>query len=102
MTPPNAPPALVAHPPETLAGWYALHQIFSIDRSATRRVESTRSGPETPRLGNSSEGWTAFVRLIGSRAHVMAMHFRPTLDAIGDAQRELECSGITRGMTLEY
>jgi len=96
MSPPNAP---VAHPPETLEGWYALHQIFSIDASDTRkRVQSTHE-LATPRDG---EGWSAFVRLIGSRSQVMAMHFRSTLDAIGDAQRELECSGITSGMTLDY
>lgn len=34
-------------------------------------------------------GWSAVVPLIGSRADVMMLHFRPTLDDIGAAQRIL-------------
>jgi len=34
-------------------------------------------------------GWSAVVGLIGSAADVMFVHFRPTLDAIGDAERRL-------------
>src|SRR4051794_35105944 len=86
---PSGAPA--AHPPETLEGWYVLHQVYSIDASIhERRVESTRV-LKTPADG---EGWSAFVKLIGSRAHVMAMHLRPTLDAVGDAQRDLAQSGV--------
>jgi chlorite dismutase len=42
------------------------------------------------------------VQLIGSRADLMALHFRPTLDAIGEAQRALTESGAARGLRLEY
>jgi len=95
--PPPAPPGPVAHPPETLEGWYVLHQIFSLPQKAsTGRVDSTHE------FGAPNEGWSAFVRLIGSRSAVMAMHFRPTLDGIGSAQRELEQSGIMRDFTLDY
>jgi hydrogen peroxide-dependent heme synthase len=34
-------------------------------------------------------GWSAVVGLIGSRADVMFVHFRPTLDALGAAERRL-------------
>ena len=34
-------------------------------------------------------GWSAVVPLIGSRADVMMLHFRPTLDDLGAAQRIL-------------
>ncbi|MDB4873837.1 MAG: Chlorite dismutase [Gemmatimonadetes bacterium] len=75
-----------AHPPETLEGWYALHQIFSIDRTALGdarrpRVESTQASLATP-----DAGWSAAARLIGSTADIMVVHFRPTLDEIGQAQ----------------
>ncbi len=40
---------------------------------------------ETPDGG----GWSAVVPLIGSSADVMLMHFRPTLDDIGVAQRQV-------------
>src|ERR1700742_3495456 len=80
-----------SHPPETLEGWYVLHQIFSVvpgtgKDSTPPRVDSTRV-PSI--LGDESEGWSAFVRLIGSKSDYMAMHFRSTLDAIGVAQYRL-------------
>lgn len=92
---PSSPPA--AHPPETLEGWYALHQIFSVaDGDTLPRVDSTQLQPA------DGQGWTAFARLIGSRAQLMVMHFRPTLDAIGDAQRALAQQPSMRDVRLEY
>jgi chlorite dismutase len=85
-----------AHPPETLEGWYVLHQIFSLDSSALPpRVEATR-------LPGAATGWSAVAQLIGSRAHVMVLHFRPTLDAVGDAQREWSALPIAKSLRLEY
>ena len=86
-----------AHPPETTEGWYAFHQILAFDRAALRvlwRDERTRlrvdaeaalDAAATPSKG----GWSAVVPLIGSRADVMLVHFRPTLDGIADVQRSL-------------
>ena len=86
-----------AHPPETTEGWYAFHQILSFDRSALRalwRDERTRlrvdaetalDAASTPARG----GWSAVVPLIGSRADVMLVHFRPTLDGIAHVQHSL-------------
>jgi chlorite dismutase len=88
----------VAHPPETLEGWYALHQIFSIDRHAAPVRGSRNFGG----LAKPAEGWSAVARLIGSKSSIMAMHFRPTLDALGDAQRELDRQPIMSGLRLEY
>ena len=48
---------------------------------AARAIERMRA-PE-------GGGWTLVVPLVGSRADVMFVHVRPTLDAIGDAQRAL-------------
>jgi chlorite dismutase len=86
-----------AHPPETTEGWYALHQIFATDRPALRalapealpalrrQAESVLSSLAAPAGG----GWSAVVPLIGSAADLMLVHFRPTLDEIGAAQRAL-------------
>jgi len=86
-----------AHPPETLEGWYVHHQLFSIDRAAMRamvavpgsslREEAERALDEI--VGRTGDGWTAVVPLVGSRADVMFVHVRPTLDEIGEAQRAL-------------
>jgi peroxiredoxin len=94
MESPRSAPRAV--PPESLEGWYALHQVFSVDRQAAaafkgatsaasaQQVESTQADGEA-----SQQGWTAFAQLIGSGADLMAVHFRPSLDEIGEAQRSL-------------
>ena len=86
-----------AHPPETTEGWYAFHQILAFDRAALRALsadertrlcldaETALDAAATPARG----GWSAVVPLIGSRADVMLVHFRPTLDGIADVQRSL-------------
>lgn len=86
-----------AHPPETAEGWYAFHQILSWDRPALRTLgaesvatlrreaERTLDALAAPAGG----GWSAVVPLIGSKADVMLVHFRPTLDDIGAVQRAL-------------
>lgn len=91
----------VAQPPETLEGWYALHQIFRIDREraaevgtpggATSAVFAARDGaePGTAAPGSAERGWSEAVALIGSTSDVLFMHFRPTLDDILAVQRDL-------------
>jgi peroxiredoxin len=86
-----------ALPPETTEGWYAFHQLLAWDRPALRAIppeslptlrqqaERVLTALATPASG----GWSAVVPLIGSRADVMLIHFRPTLDDIGVAQCEL-------------
>ena len=81
--------------PETIEGWYALHQIFAVDRAALRAktdadLETIKREAATAlnELANpSSGGWTAFAPLVGSLGDLMVMHLRPTLDDLGEAQR---------------
>lgn len=92
---PSEPPR--AYPPETTEGWYAFHQILAFDRAALRAVPRearVRLRDEAERAldaaaSPASGGWTAVVPLVGSRADVMLVHFRPTFDDIGVAQRSL-------------
>ena len=86
----------IAHPPETLEGWYALHQLFRVDRamlreSADDRVDELMAGMAHTlgRVALADEGWSAVVALVGSEADVMLVHFRPTLDELGQVQREV-------------
>ncbi len=97
--------APAAVPPETLEGWYALHQVFRVQRPALRRLRADEridiresaltilSAIVTPtNAGDGTRsGWSAVVDLTGSVADVMVVHFRPTLDAIRAAQRQLAC-----------
>src|ERR1700741_3198637 len=92
----------IAHPPETLEGWHALHQIFRFPRSKpdakrlAQLVKNTRAslGSSPPNIKSQEKpsgrpGWTCFVRLIGSTGDLMVIHFRDSLDAIGDAEEAL-------------
>lgn len=105
-------PSTTAHPPETLEGWFALHQIFRINRQAldarpdvlarmgesagaalrlddSGRSTSSARGKKTSKAATQRSGWSCFVRLIGSSSDLMVIHFRDSLDAIGVAQDAL-------------
>jgi hydrogen peroxide-dependent heme synthase len=89
-----APTPVVTVAP-TLDGWYAHHQLFTIDRAAlralgaeARRTLAERAAAALGQLARPDDGgWSAPVQLIGATAELMVVHFRPTLDALGDAQR---------------
>jgi peroxiredoxin len=91
----------IAQPPETLEGWYALHQIFSIDRARAGDLAGASSDVFAP-AGAHEGGWSEAVALIGSTSDVLFMHFRPTLDAILDAQRALAREPWMRALTPTY
>ena len=100
----------IAYPAETAEGWYALHQMFSIDRAALRAlpVESRHAlmDKATQALdkltAHEGDGWSAVVPLVGSRADVMFVHFRPTLEEIGEAQRRLARTALFDALLPAY
>ena len=69
MTPESAPRA---HPPETLEGWFALHQVFSTEPSQAADTDRLRSAASKI-LNSSAGGWSALAALIGSRADLLAV-----------------------------
>src|SRR5438270_12207934 len=107
----------VAHPPETLEGWYALHQIFRFTKdkpTPTRLTRLARSAIAAIRPGGSGRtkarrksggytlGWSCVVRLIGSTSDLRAIHFGQTLDAIGSTQAALATSELAKAATVTY
>ncbi len=98
--------------PETLEGWYVLHQAFALDRAALRalpaaeRLAIAHEFTETMTalaVGDGAHGWSALVSLVGSRADVLVMHYRPTLDELGEAQRQLAAARLSDHLTpVEY
>lgn len=81
--------------PETLEGWYVLHQAFALDRAAVRELSAHEFDAAAAEFttvmhelaaGDAEQGWSVLVPLVGSKADVMVMHLRPTLDALGQAQ----------------
>jgi chlorite dismutase len=99
-----------AYPAETVEGWYALHQMLGVDRSALRALEperlsgALRSAAATlDALAAPAEGgWSAVVPLVGSRADVMLVHLRPTLDALGAIQARLRCLSLFDALKMVY
>src|ERR1700674_1597109 len=110
----------IAHPPATLEGWYALHQIFRISgkRLVPREFErmikgakaklggaSKRSSAMSPKRkgkGDLAAGWSCFVSLVGSTSDLMVIHFRDTLDAMGEAQGALAQTSLARALDPVY
>jgi peroxiredoxin len=107
----------LAHPPETLEGWFALHQIFKfrkpkLDSSQLARMvksagSALASGGATQskiraKKSDQAAGWSCFARLIGSTADVMVIHFRDSLDALGDAQNSLARSELAKNLDPVY
>lgn len=107
---------LTAHAPATLEGWYSLHQIFRVDRErvtparlntlvkaarlATERL--TRRRAKTAASSAASPGWSCIVRLIGSTSDLMIIHFRESLDAIGEAQELVERTALAKVLVPVY
>ena len=94
--------------PETLEGWYILHQCFAVDRAKLRALSDKdfdavahefAAVMESLAGGDGAHGWSALVPLVGSRADVMVMHFRPTLDALGEAQHALAAARLSELLT---
>ena len=109
-----------AHPPATLEGWYALHQIFRINRASLEprqldrmvraataqlsagQTRSTASKSKRKRASKPAAGWSCFVALIGSTSDLMVVHFRDSLDAIGMAQGALARTTLARVLDPVY
>lgn len=96
--------AQIAHPPETIEGWYALHQIFRLDRIRLDEVRnSIKDFSQVFANMQPKDGWSACVRLTGSRADIMFIHFRRSLDELDIAQRTISNNHIVaHTMTQEY
>lgn len=92
---------IAQQPPETLEGWYALHQIFRIDRERNTPA-GTAESDVFARTEGSTNGWSEAVELIGSTSDVMFIHFRPTLDSLGQVQRELARQPWMRRLVPTY
>lgn len=93
--------------PATLEGWYALHQMITFDRRALRDMAASERAamaaapgmlPAAPDTG----GWSAAYRLVGGGADVMLIHFRATLDALGEAELHVRRSRLWSCSSLTY
>jgi len=91
----------VAHPPETVEGWYALHQVFR-QKAGIKWDDEAASGLTLAGDVAADDGWSAVADLIGSTSDTMCLHFRRTLDEIGKAGNEYKRRFETADAELIY
>jgi chlorite dismutase len=79
--------------PETLEGWSVLHLMYRVDWGSVRRLAADdlqRMSDEAVRaLAVPDAGATAFVQMIGHKADVMFICFRPDFEQLARAQLAL-------------
>ncbi|WP_435062218.1 heme-binding protein [Halobaculum sp. EA56] len=94
----------MAKPPRTEEGWYALHDFRTVDWDAWRaapdreRERAVEEGvaylEEHEAVADAEEGASAVFSVLGHKADLMVVHFRPTLDALSAAERRFESTAL--------
>jgi len=89
-------------PPLALHGWYMLTQFVELptpldehDPSRNERLDELAGlFSEWADLGD--DGWSAVYRVVGGSSDYMYLHLRPTLEAVGEAERTLRLHASSR------
>ncbi|RMF20631.1 MAG: heme-dependent peroxidase, partial [Deltaproteobacteria bacterium] len=80
--------------PQTLEGWYMLHDVYSVDWPAWHRL----SQEERAELGREAADWlvaqgkrasgdTAFYHVVTQKGDLMLVCYRESPDALNEAER---------------
>ncbi|GAA0523475.1 chlorite dismutase [Halorubrum aquaticum] len=97
--------------PATEEGWFALHEFRSIDwdawrnapdRKRERAVEEGRSYLlHREKLAAADAGDSAVFSVLGHKADLLTIHFRPTLDELSTIERGFENTALAEFTTKE-
>ena len=97
--------------PQTDEGWFALHDFRSIDWDAwraapeherTRAIEEGRSYLNHRELvADADAGDSAVFSVLGHKADLLLVHFRPTLDDLSAIERGFEDTALAEFTTQE-
>src|SRR5215208_4796943 len=84
-------------PPQTLEGWYALHDFRRIDwprwktlatEERTAAIQEAAAFLEAAAVPQDApEGASALYSILGHKADLMFLHLRPTLDELNALER---------------
>ncbi len=83
--------------PLTLEGHFLLHQLFRVPPSPEEEGERVAHRKRTEALAEllkswadlGDDGWSGLYRVVGGSADYMLVHFRPTLEALGEVEVDL-------------
>jgi chlorite dismutase len=78
-----------AHPPETLEGWFTLHDSYVLRSAADTRgavLQDAAAAVDELNRELRGGGWTALVSLVGGPADLLALHCRATTDELETAR----------------
>ena len=93
--------------PLVLDGWFILHQFFRLvpegETGSDERAAALEELGEllVPTEGSGGEGWSGLYRIIGGGVDVMLVHFRDSLEALGEVERSLLSGLVGSHLALE-
>ena len=87
--------------PETLEGWYIQHDMYTVDwpgwralAPAERESVIAESAGWLAAQASPEQGMSAFFSVLGQKADILAVHFRPTLEALNGVELGLRQTGL--------
>src|SRR5688500_5156395 len=82
----------IAHPPETLEGWYALHQVLRVRAGADASYQDTARAlsAAVAKIGSAIEsGWSALAELTTGSGDFLVLHFRESFDDLAAVRAKM-------------
>jgi chlorite dismutase len=99
----------MGHAPETLEGWYALHDLRRFDWTSWRALplndraaalsEAVEFFTRAERVDDAPEGSSALFTILGHKGDLLVLHFRPTLEALHALETGLARLALARYLT---
>ena len=95
--------------PTTLEGWYVLHEMWSVDwprwnalAESERDAVVLEAAAVLERQAHPSEGHSACFTVVGQKADLMLLHWRPDVDALRREQTAFARTRLRAHLTPTY
>ncbi len=86
--------------PETLEGWFALHDLRRVDNAAWSRLSGSEQEKTLAEASDfitsieadneAGEGWSVTYSMIGHKSDLLTMHLRPDMARVHDLERDFD------------
>lgn len=96
--------------PETLEGWFALHDLRRLDLAAwaaldggeREEIVAEAAGVLAAFESHDGDGWSVGYGIVGHKADILLAHFRPEVDQIAELERAFDATALASYMTKPY